>query len=1518
MSEHSMFTHAILEKGFIPLMATQGLYSMLAVLRTDITNTYIGLDSSNYNICKKIYNKDEYQLKSTMICNKANEVKAQVALNANLVDEQITIDEFERDQNGLIDRKKLYYIINTQDDDEFIELETETEKQIASIWAEILNVNKIGKNSNFFSLGGHSLNVTRLVARVKQMFGVKIQVKDIFQQALLGKLAAKVEQLQKNGVEKEEQIETVKKEQYELSYAQKRVFLLENLEKQRGLYTIVSAWSMKGNINMEILEKSMDIIVKRHEMLRTTFNTIEGEPVQIVHDEMKIPFAVSNLKGLPQNMIEQKIEEMIQLECMRQYDLVNGPLMYCSILKKEEDDIIFIIGQHHIISDGWSFGILVEELNEIYAALLEGKELDLSPIDVPVVNYVEWKNKKVLEDVAEKEYWMDKLKGNLEVLDLPVDYLRNEIQTYNGETMSFDLNKSEKDKLDAFGKSNSCTLFMTMLSAYYLLLHKLTSQNNIIVGIPVSGREDDITKNMIGMFVNSLAVKNEIDERSTLMQFVEQVKSSVLEVFNHQEYPFDKLVDDINPVRDIGHTPIFQTMFNYLNVSLKPEINGVETEEYIVHRKVSKFDMSVNILDLGDTLNVSFEYNADLFESDTINRWMNYYFNILKQLINSPEVVISDMNIMSEKEYKDILSVNDNATEYPKCESLGEVFAETVQLYPDKLAVEYYGRTLTYKELHEMSDALAYDLSEKGVKPGDNVAIDVERHIETIVGVLAIIKCGAAYVPINKKYPKNIIEHMLQDCEVKYLLTENADRKVLDIESVDLKAKYEKHDFQCVRGSEHNAYVIYTSGSTGIPKGVIVNHKNILRLVKNASWIELEENDVILQTGALSFDASTFEIWGALLNGLKLVIVDDDCILDTEKLKEKIVENKVTIMWVSAPLFNQLVESDSNVFTGCKTLLVGGDVLSVKHVNIVLQSCPEITILNGYGPTENTTFSTIFKIDKEYQDNIPIGKPISNSSVYVVNKNMKLQPIGVVGELLVGGDGVAEGYLHNEELTKSRFIDNPFESDKKAYRTGDYVRMLKDGNIQFIGRIDNQVKVRGFRIELDAIKNVILRHEKVNDCVVTVQENQENKLVAAYVTADETVSKMEILDYLKKNIADYMIPSKIVVVQEIPLNTNGKVDMTRLSLIEDMKKEEILPVEEAVNETERIILEEYRSVLRNNQFGVNDSFFEWGGDSLLTIKLSSRLKTLGYHVDPKLIFMYQTVRELAAELSNFEEITVKEKKPQDYLIQIHKGDENEPKIFFMPPAGGTILGYIELSRHFKTLGSAYGVQAPGLYDDEQPQYLSFDEMVDFCMQAIRDIYNPEKDYIAGHSLGGHFAYAMCHKFVKQGVKPRGLLILDTVPYLDEIAETQNQDVNEEEFKIFVLTMGIGNMINGDTKRFENMSYDQIKEEIIRMSKTDETIASFMNEDYLDKYLKMQLHHILLSREVKLPKEKIALPIDVIRTTAHEERVKELFNDWKQFSSEEVCIYDFEANHTSMMKLPCVVNLAKLIEKIIKH
>ncbi len=1408
------------------------------------------------------------------------------------------------------------------------DLETDTQEGLAKIWCEILNIKNVGLNSNFFELGGHSINATKLISKIYNEFNVKIPLKSVFQNASLKLLANEIDKsLEKDSVNYSIPI-IGKKWHYEISSAQQRMYFLSTIEEGKNNYNILGAWEIEGEFNVSLLNKAFNIVINRHDSVRAVFKLIDGEPVQIIKDNVIVPVGIIDLTEVPHEKKDKNIEEIITGEFNVTYDLENGPLIRCTIIKKEENLHILLLGQHHLISDGWSLNIILNELSEIYNGLKERKEVNLKPLKVSITDFINWQNK--ISHDEDKEYWMNKLTGDLKELNLPFDKNISSSNEYDGKSIEFEIENNLYNKLIKFNRENEVTMFMTLLTAFNLMLSRLTGESDIVIGAPMDGRSYDECKDLVGMFVNSVPIRTSFSLYETFQELLKKVKESTIEAYSHQDYPLNKIVEDLKIDRNLSRAPIFQVMMVYMNMPLKIHINGSSVKQRFVKQGVSQFDLLLNIFD-DEKLKINFGYNANLFNESTINRWKNHFIVILNEIINCKDKSLSEINVLTNEEREEILKINDTKAYFPEHKSLQEIFKETSKEFENKVAISFKNEKVTYKELDSKSDAIAKLLIDKGIKCGEIVGILADRSTLTIASIIAIIKAGGAYLPINKKLPDAVIDHMLKETKLKIILGEDEEffKKFKSYDFINLNNIPFLSDtkFKLPSFLSDLAYIMYTSGSTGKPKGVLISHKNIIKLVKNANFLDFNSENVMIQTTSYTFDPSTLEIWGALLNGMRLHIIDEETLLDVEKLKLEMHKEKVTIMVTSTSLFNQLVDQDGALFNDLKHISVGGDIASFKHMSKVFKNNPKINLFNAYGPTENTAISTVYRICENTCENIPIGKPIANSKAYILDKYNNLQPIGVIGELCVGGDGVAKGYLNPNEALKERFIHSPFEEGDILYKTGDYAKLNEDGNIQYVCRIDNQVKIRGIRIEIEAIINILKANNKINDVCVLVKNDNGNKYLTAYVIKNSKVSKEDLMDYAKENLPDYMMPSKYIFVDSFPLNVNGKIDFSKLKDIEEekTKKEENLPL----TLLEKTILDVFHEALNSKEITVSDSFFDFGGNSLLSIKVVSNLKKMNLKVDPKMLFMNKSARELAKAIDNTAMVseTVKfmgrvlkqrflrfKKSPKDYLIKLKNGSDYESRIILAPPAGGNILNYIDFAKHFDKSRSVYGLQYPGLFDDETPRYLEYDELVNLFIKSIKGTFRPGKDFIGGYSFGGNLAFGICAELIKQGKAPKGLLILDSLPATKELIENEYITPEEDEKNnILILTGNEGAISQEELK---HLSIKEIFEIVINKFEINKRIKRLISDKYLDKFINVYLNSVLMAKKAIIEKTKLDIPIIIFKTQAHSENVIKVFFNWQDYSSKTCEYIDIAGNHASLFKMPYVKELADKVESCI--
>jgi tyrocidine synthetase-3 len=1134
--------------------------------------------------------------------------------------------------NGKVDRKALPEpAVRAGSDALYTAPGNRTEEKLAEIWNSVLGLDRVGMDENFFDLGGHSLKAMVTVSRIHKELGIQIPLKELFLSPTVRELALALKKYEKSIYESIQPAR--EQEYYPLSAAQRRMYLLNRFEEGGTGYNMPEVMAIEGLINKDRFEDIFRQLIDRHESLRTSFSMVNGEIVQKVHKE--IEFAIEY-----QEASETRVKDIIG-DFIRPFRLDEAPLLRVGLVKLAQDRHILMYDMHHIISDGVSTGILVREFMDLY----QGKSLP--ELRLQYKDFALWQNELFSQEIIKKqeEYWLKAFEGEIPVLNLPTDFVRPSVQSFEGDTVTLDLDKDLSAGLQRLAAATGTTVYMLLLAVYNVLLSKYTGQEDIIVGSPSAGRPHADLENIIGMFVNTLAMRNYPEGSKTFAEFLKEVKENALNAYQNQDYQFEELLDRLNINRNISRNPLFDVMFN---IQSEENVNtgswDISFSPYGFENKISKFDMTLTALVSEDDINFAIEYCTALFRRETIERLAVHLKNIIKAVVKEPEIVLDNIDLLEEEEKRQLLiDFNNTKTGYPKEKTIHELFEEQVRKTPHKTAVVFEDEKMTYAQLNLRADRVACALKEKGVKKDTIVGIMTHKSMEMVVGTLGILKAGGAYLPIDPEYPQDRINYMLKDCNANILMIRGGDRdkvKHLEFEDVevleieDMEAHEDNKGYAEVCNLANSlAYVMYTSGSTGRPKGVAVEHRNVVRLVRNTNYIEFNEEDRILQTGAIVFDATTFELWGALLNGLELYLTGEENILSAEKLGRELEKNKITVLWLTAPLFNQLVQQNAGIFKGLRYLLVGGDRLSPKHINKVREACTGTKIINGYGPTENTTFSVCCHIDRDYGEDIPIGKPISNSYAFILDRNNNLKPIGVYGELCVGGDGLARGYVNMPELTAEKFVENPYKPGEKMYRTGDIARWLPDGNIEFMGRMDNQVKIRGYRIEPGEIETQLQRCPKIKESVVTVKTNKDKeKFLCAYYVSEGELTVQGIREFLLKSLPEYMIPSYFIQLDKLPLNRNGKVDRGALPEPEGKLN---TGVSYAAPESmeERILAHIWEKVLGIEKVGVNDEFFVIGGDSLKALKIvyESELREIRLTVND--IFKYKTIAGIVKNLS---------------------------------------------------------------------------------------------------------------------------------------------------------------------------------------------------------------------------------------------------------------------------------------------
>ncbi|HWW77528.1 MAG TPA: amino acid adenylation domain-containing protein, partial [Pyrinomonadaceae bacterium] len=1035
-----------------------------------------------------------------------------------------------------------------------------------------------------------------------------------------------------------------------LSYAQQRLWFIEQLQPGGFAYNVTIALRMEGRLDVDALGATLNEIVRRHEVLRTTFAAEGGQPVQVVRSARPVKLEHVDLSAEPEGEREARARALVSQEAARPFDLARGPLLRVSLLKLAEEEHIATLTMHHIVGDGWSLGVLVREVAALYEAFVADQPSPLPELPIQYADFAVWQRERMSGEVLEQEldYWRRQLAGAPATLRLPTDRPRPSVQTHRGASHAFTLPAHLSRALRELSRREGVTLFMTLLAGWQALLSRYSGQEDVVVGTPIAGRNRAETESLIGFFVNTLALRADLSGSPTFGELVGRVREACLGAYAHQDLPFERLVEELAPERTLSHAPIFQFMFALQNAPLTGlELPGLKLSPVTGEGATTKFDMTLTMFDSGERIGGSLDYDVELFDASTAARFITHFENLLASAAADPDCAVGQLSLLGEDERRRVL-VDWNRTErpYPRERCVHELFEERAAQSPEALALAADTGEVTYAELNARANRLARRLRGLGVGPEVVVGVMVERSAEMVVALLAVLKAGGAYLPLDPEYPLERLAFMIEDAQVPVLLTQE---RLLD----NLPAHWgyvlcleDEAESIAAEGAENLgqsaapdnlAYVMYTSGSTGRPKGVCVPHRAISRLVVNTDYVSLSEAETLLQLAPVSFDASTFEIWGALLNGARLAVFPAER-PSLEQLADVLRRRRVTTLWLTAGLFHQMVEQQLEGLSGVRQLLAGGDVLTPGAVQRVLREVEGCRVINGYGPTEATTFTTCHPMPDAdgVGVNVPIGRPIANTRVYILDERMSPVGVGMTGELYAGGDGLARGYFNQPALTAERFVPDPFSADGggRLYRTGDTARYLEDGRIEFLGRADGQVKVRGYRIETGEIEAALGEHRAVRETVVVARAEPvggDKRLVAYVVAADaETVDPAELRRHLRGRLPEYMVPSTFVTLDALPLSPNGKVDRRALPEPGHDRSQTAPAFVAPSTGMEELLGALFGEVLGLERVGADDNFFESGGHSLLATQLVSRLRqALGVEVPLRELFERPTVRGLA-------------------------------------------------------------------------------------------------------------------------------------------------------------------------------------------------------------------------------------------------------------------------------------------------
>jgi len=1160
----------------------------------------------------------------------------------------VVLESLPLTPNGKIDRKGLPIPEGREGVGGYQAPEGLIEERLAQVWSELLGM-EIGRRDDFFRLGGHSLLATQMVSRLREVLRLEVPLKAVFEHSVLFELARYIEHshLQEGILPSIARVSRDKPQA--LSFAQQRLWFLEQLLPNTGLYHNPMSFRILGKLNIEVLRQALDAIVARHEILRTVIINSKGIALQrVLSEDTKF-----DLRESTENT-EALIEEFIK----KPFQFDSEPLCRGLLLKYSEQEHVLLLVFHHIVVDDWSMGIFYKELNAFYKTYSENKILALPPLPVQYIDYSVWQRSWLQGEVLEKQlsYWQEQLR-EVARLELPTDYPRPKELSYQGGFVYRKLPKELLNQLQEFSQIQGVTLFMSLLASIQGFLSRYCNQTDIAIGTPIASRRSTEVEGLIGFFVNTLVLRSQFKDNPSFETLIKQVENSTISAYEHQDVPFEQLVEYLQVSRELNRNPLFQVMFTLHPGGEKFQLGDLEVLTEEPPEYLSRFDLLINAFVDQEGLYMKFDYAKELFTGERIERLADYYETFLRAILREPSKRLSEIPLLGEQELQQLFLWNETQHEYPREKGIHQLFEETVERVPDAIAVVYEDQQISYRALNERANQLAHYLRKRGVGPDQLVAIAIERSLEMVVSLLGILKAGGAYVPIDPSYPEERLIFMLEDTRTPLLISQDSLREVFEgynkiifIDEIWQEIEQESKDNpQTLTLPQHLAYIIYTSGSTGKPKGVMVQHENLTHYITYAQRTYPIAPGISVFHSSYAFDMSVTSLFLPLLQGYTIGMVSK--IADVETLGSYIKAHdnlnliKLTPTHLRA-LREQLSESDIRRQKG--TLIIGGENLLKEDIEYWQKFSSYRYLVNEYGPTETTVGCCIYQIEKE-SHTIPIGRPIANTEIYILDDALQAVPIGAIGEIYIGGAGLARGYWGRPELTAERFTPNPFKSNTRLYKTGDLARYLKDGNIEFLGRCDDQVKVRGYRIELGEIELVLSRHEDVAQAVVVANEDEFGikRLVAYVVPGEFSPSPTELREYLEGILPEYMVPSFFMYIEQIPITLNGKVDRKSLPspdfATRSLENELVAPK----NENERELCEIWRTILGIEKVGIRDHFFRLGGDSIISIQLVSKARQKDIIFSVKDVFNHPTIEALAS---------VAQSKEKSGILQAQQGE----------------------------------------------------------------------------------------------------------------------------------------------------------------------------------------------------------------------------------------------------------------------
>lgn len=1439
------------------------------------------------------------------------------SLPAYMLPEQYQrLDRFPISSNGKIDRKALEKMELIRERN-FLAPRTETEKKLVEVWAQVLNLkySEISIDQSFFELGGHSLRAAVMANKMAKLSDVSLPLKEVFARQNISSIAEYIDQAEKTPFKAISK--APRQAFYPLSFAQKRMYFLYQFDKNSRVYNMPEFVQLEGAVDEGKILYAFQKLIERHESLRTSFEVIGHDFVQKVEGNIEFE--------LEKYYADEREFDLVISSFIRPFDLSQAGQIRAGLIHPKSKDLsgaVLMIDMHHIISDGVSFEILTKE----FTALYNGESLP--PVALQYVDFVAWQNSDEIQDKLQehKAYWLKEYENPVSILELPYDYPRPTVQSFEGEIVYFGIGEEESKRLRQIAEQGGATLFMVLLSIFNILLSKLSNEKDIVVATVLAGRDHADVEEMIGMFVRTLALRNYPIPELSYENFLESVRKKTLNGFENQNYPFENLVDELNLSRDAGRNPLFDVMFAFQDQGEEQEdLVEVQSSQIQAGHSVAKFDLSLTGLASGNEIFLNFEYATALFNKESIQKFVDYFTKIVSTIVADPSIKLKDIDILSKTERERILiEFNQSKEELSIEEHLIERFEKQVRTHPHKIALVFEDENMTYEELNNRVNQLSYTLMQEGLGSGSVIGLLLDRSMEMIVAMLASLKVGATYLPIDTEQPKKRIQTLLADSQSEYLLSEKKFAHVFPkkLPVLDLYAE-DSYSSKSVNPAttfvpEQRAYIIYTSGSTGKPKGVEICQHAVLNLIDSQIInYEIDNDERIFQFSNISFDASVEQIYLALLSGNSLVLSSKNTLLDPQKFHAYIRDQKITHLDLT-PSYLESIKADFN--PELKRIIVGGEACNPQTLQELAQS---YQVHNVYGPTEATVSAIQYKVPSyENFRSIPLGKPLHNMEAYILDENLEPLAIGVKGKLYLGGAGLAKSYLNDPGLTKKKFIENPFKPDTHLYDTGDLAHWLSSGNIVFRGRSDSQIKIRGFRVEMGEIEHLLMSHEDIDEAVVIAEQKEEVRLYAYYSSPTE-IAQTSLVDFLSKKLPTYMIPAHFIYVEIFSLTQSGKIDRKALPKIQmDWTANYQAPESETEEKLVKIWMEvlnlEYKQISRDK------NFFDLGGHSLKVALLINLIREqLKLEVSIQEVFEKPSIAGISAliEKKKYKSST----QQGDEVLSLLRGEENaDQHVFFIHDGGGDIHAYQALTAQLPK-SNYWGLRANGA-DVYGPQEQSISGLATRYLKSIKRIQPTGPYKILGWSLGGLIAFEMAKQLENQGDKLQLLAMIDTVLPDQDTPQFVPEFSFEVEKELILRNLNLDFETPPSPVSVEELWRKSIQR-LIETKPEQNSLQALIPEsmiplipqpDQLDTQNLIKQFNLIRSLEFAINTYRISGSLNSSLLYVKASETDWSYLHFQKYLKNEIILEEIEATHFSIMQDQALLKLAQIISSRIKN